>query len=282
MIQYRLPEPVRCKKASIGNLPEGFICRGDSVMNLIHFYRTPALSDAENKELYSVVRQKVSKAIENIQSEYCFNVGTKEPLSQKEIEVLKWLLSETFEPGNFSDKSFLSQSKSDKRESLVEVGPRMNFTTAWSTNAVSVCHACGLDKIERIERSRRYSLRAQSELDRKIIGAFLEEIHDRMTECEYPETLTTFESGVEPEPVFSIPLIEDGKAALEKINREMGLGLDDWDVDYYYNLFVNDIGRNPTNVECFDLSQSNSEHSRHWFFTLHWPPFISRTINGDA
>ena len=24
--------------------------------------------------------------------------------------------------------------------------------------------------------------------------------------------------------------------------------------------------RNPTTVECFDLSQSNSEHSRHWFF----------------
>ena len=24
--------------------------------------------------------------------------------------------------------------------------------------------------------------------------------------------------------------------------------------------------RNPTSVECFDLAQSNSEHSRHWFF----------------
>ena len=46
----------------------------------------------------------------------------------------------------------------------------------------------------------------------------------------------------------------------------MGLGLDDWDVEYYYNLFVKDLKRNPTNVECFDLSQSNSEHSRHWFF----------------
>jgi phosphoribosylformylglycinamidine synthase len=69
-----------------------------------------------------------------------------------------------------------------------------------------------------------------------------------------------------PEPVFSVPLKEEGKAALKRINREMGLGLDDWDIDYYYNLFVKDIGRNPTNVECFDLSQSNSEHSRHWFF----------------
>jgi len=87
-----------------------------------------------------------------------------------------------------------------------------------------------------------------------------------MTECQYPEQLSTFETGMKPEPVNEIPLIEQGKEALEKINREMGLGLDDWDVDYYYNLFVNDIGRNPTNVECFDLSQSNSEHSRHWFF----------------
>ena len=40
----------------------------------------------------------------------------------------------------------------------------------------------------------------------------------------------------------------------------MGLGLDDWDIEYYYNLFVKDLKRNPTNVECFDLSQSNSEH----------------------
>ena len=32
--------------------------------------------------------------------------------------------------------------------------------------------------------------------------------------------------------------------------------------------FCNDskVGRNPTSVECFDMAQSNSEHSRHWFF----------------
>ena len=27
----------------------------------------------------------------------------------------------------------------------------------------------------------------------------------------------------------------------------MGLGLDDWDIDYYYHLFVHEIGRDPTN-----------------------------------
>jgi phosphoribosylformylglycinamidine synthase len=66
--------------------------------------------------------------------------------------------------------------------------------------------------------------------------------------------------------VYIVPLIEEGRDALRKINAELGLGLDEWDIGYYYNLFVNEIGRNPTTVECFDLGQSNSEHSRHWFF----------------
>jgi phosphoribosylformylglycinamidine synthase len=140
----------------------------------------------------------------------------------------------------------------------------MNFTTAWSTNAVSVCHACGLAKVTRIERSRRYRLIA----DPEILPAdrFLPEVHDRMTECPYPAPLETFETGIAPEPVHVVPLIEEGIPALEKINARLGLGLDAWDIDYYHDLFVRDLKRNPTDVECFDLSQSNSEHSRHWFF----------------
>ena len=45
----------------------------------------------------------------------------------------------------------------------------------------------------------------------------------------------------------------------------MGLAFDDWDLEYYTKLFK-DMGRDPTNVELFDIAQSNSEHSRHWFF----------------
>jgi len=47
-----------------------------------------------------------------------------------------------------------------------------------------------------------------------------------------------------------------------------GLAFDDWDLDYYTELFKNKLARNPTSVECFDLAQSNSEHSRHWFFKV--------------
>jgi phosphoribosylformylglycinamidine synthase len=235
-------------------------------MSLLHFYRKPALSNAKKNELLSFLQQNVSTEIKDIETEYCFNIDTISPLTNKELNLLQWLLAETFEPENFSEKSFLTQNPKPRTQNyILEVGPRMNFTTAWSTNAVSICHACGITKIIRIERSRRYKLTGNSKFEIRNSN-FLDLIHDRMTECQYPEPLTTFETGIKPEPVFIVPLIEKGKGALKKINTELGLGLDNWDIDYYYNLFVNDIGRNPTNVECFDLGQSNSEHSRHWFF----------------
>ncbi|MGE5173549.1 MAG: phosphoribosylformylglycinamidine synthase [Betaproteobacteria bacterium] len=238
-------------------------------MVLFHFFRKPALSAYQTAGLLTTARRKVSHAISGIETELCFNVAADRPLTMDEMRLLRWLLAETFEPEKFSDKSFLTPNSGRRTPDLIlEVGPRMNFTTAWSTNAVSVCHACGLRTISRIERSRRYRLEVDSiqALSHKQIAAFLALVHDRMTECPYPEQLQTFETGIKPEPVRVVPLMEEGRAALERINREMGLGLDDWDLDYYTNLFVKDIKRNPMNVECFDLSQSNSEHSRHWFF----------------
>ncbi len=238
-------------------------------MALFHLFRTPALSSYQTAGLLAAAQIRVSPAVRGIETEFCFNVAAGGALTPDEMRLLRWLLAETFEPENFSDRSFLTQNREIKPQNpILEVGPRMNFTTAWSTNAVSVCHACGLRKVLRIERSRRYRLELAGtvSLAKEQVAAFLSLVHDRMTECPYPEPLTTFETGITPEPVRIIPLMEQGRPALEKINREMGLGLDDWDLDYYTNLFVRQIKRNPTNVECFDLSQSNSEHSRHWFF----------------
>ncbi len=233
---------------------------------LIHMYRTPALSAYKKNVLLKSIHER-NQDILDIETEFCFNIDVSEPLTEKELVILRWLLSETFEPGNFSDRSFLI-NRITSSHILFEVGPRLNFTTAWSTNAVSICHSCGLTKIKRIERSRRYKLIFKTSY---VPSAFsleplLELFHDRMTECQYPEPLKTFDTGITPEPVRIIPLIEKGRAALKEINEDMGLGLDEWDIEYYYNLFVHEIKRNPTNVECFDLSQSNSEHSRHWFF----------------
>ncbi len=227
----------------------------------MHLFRAPGLSAAQRRTLLDVAQTQVSRHIESIDTEFCFNIDAADVLSAEELRVLTWLLSETFEPERFGRKSFLEAGGR-----VLEVGPRMSFTTAWSTNAVAVCHACGLGKIRRIERSRRYALRSNSPLSEELETAFLAQVHDRMTECPYPEPLESFAIGVEPEGVSDIPVLEEGRSALERINREMGLAFDDWDLDYYTNLFAEKLGRNPTNVECFDIAQSNSEHSRHWFF----------------
>ncbi|MGE5190373.1 MAG: phosphoribosylformylglycinamidine synthase [Gemmatimonadota bacterium] len=231
-----------------------------SSMALLHFYRNPALSATKNAALLAFARKHVSPAMTRIETESCFNVETSAPLTEEEAGTLRWLLAETFEPDRIARESFLGAG------GVVEVGPRMNFTTAWSTNAVSVCRACGLEKVTRIERSRRYRLIADPGAGNPPAELLLPEVHDRMTECPYPVPLETFETGIAPEPVHVVPLIEEGIPALERINARLGLGLDAWDIDYYHDLFVKDLRRDPTDVEVFDLSQSNSEHSRHWFF----------------
>ncbi len=230
-------------------------------MNLLHFYRSPGVSPASKNALLGTMRASVIPDLRAVETEYCFNVETERPLTDGELQILRWLLAETFEPDRLRTESTLTADVG-----VLEVGPRMNFTTAWSTNAVSVCHACGLSVIRRIERSRRYVLHAEERVGQDQVAAFLSAIHDRMTECQYPEPLVSFETGIVPEPTFEIPVLEEGRVALEKINRELGLAFDDWDLDYYTSLFIDRVGRNPTNVECFDIAQSNSEHSRHWFF----------------
>lgn len=187
--------------------------------------------------------------------EYCFYIETNNKLSGQELRTLKWLLSETFEPDKFSPVSVIGNGN------IIELGPRMNFETAYSTNAVAICRSCGLEGIARLERSRRYL--EGKDTDRE---AFISANHDRMTECLYSSPLKSFMTGIIPEKVYQVSVLEGGAAALEGINDRMGLGLDSWDIDFYFDLFVNKIGRNPTNVECFQLSQANSEHSRHWFF----------------
>jgi phosphoribosylformylglycinamidine synthase len=145
---------------------------------------------------------------------------------------MAWLLSETYEAELTGDVTFIKAPEDDK-SFFVEIGPRLNFSTAWSTNAVSILHACGLHKVKRIERSIRYCLHSTSEISAEMQEKFIAMSHDRMTEQVYEEPLKTFETGMKPKPTLTINVMEDGRAALEKINDELGLAFDDWDLDYY-------------------------------------------------
>ncbi len=188
--------------------------------------------------------------------EYCFNIETSAPLTTEELRILRWLLAETFEIEHLGEKSFLKPSRN-----VVEVGPRLDFETAYSTNAVAICHACGIEKVTRIERSRRYLLPPETDRDGFIAGN-----HDRMTEYPYRKSLKSFATKAVPEKVYDVPVMAGGIDELTKFNRQNGLGMDEWDIEFYLTLFTEVLRRNPTNVELFMLGNNNSEHSRHWFF----------------
>ena len=217
---------------------------------VVHFYRQPGVTEDKVSAL------QAQFGLQGLKTELCFNVETSSPLTPAELKKLRWLLSETFEPGKTGRKSFL-----DEGHTAIEVGPRMNFTTPQSTNAVSICRACGLTKVTRIEVSRRFICYGQ-----RLSGQFIDQIHDRMTEMRYHQRLTTFATGLKPETMKIIPLLKQGRAALEKANKELGLAMDSQDYDYYIHLFCEVLKRNPTDVELFQLAQANSEHCRHHFF----------------
>ena len=185
-------------------------------------------------------------------SEYCFNIESSRLLTQAEHDCLCLILADGFLRDSVGRRPLISG------ERVVEVGPRLNFATAWSSNLVSICQATGLGCITRVERSRRYRVP-----DGEDINAFVEAHHDRMTECQYTEVLKSFETGAEPEPVYEVDLISGGSEALAKIP---GISMDEWDRNFYYDYFVKKHKRNPTIVEIMDLNNANSEHSRHGFF----------------
>ncbi|KAB1266424.1 Phosphoribosylformylglycinamidine synthase, partial [Camelus dromedarius] len=143
---------------------------------------------------------------------------------------------------------------------------RLNFSTPTSTNIVSVCQAVGLGAVDRVERTRRYLLSFAHPPSAEMEAIALATLHDRMTEQHFPQPIQSFSLGCIQVPLGGpIDILAEGQSALEKANQELGLALDSWDLDFYTKRFQ-ELQRNPSTVEVFDLAQSNSEHSRHWFF----------------
>jgi len=198
----------------------------------------------------SIVSQLYRKTSSN--HEYCFNIESGKALTEDEQHRLQLILADGFMADSVTTTPALSG------ERVVEMGPRLNFATAWSSNMVSICHATGLDTVSRVERSRRYLVNDATTLD-----DFIRDNHDRMTECPYPEALSTFETGIKPEAVYDVDMMEGGPDALLDIP---GISMDERDRNFYYQYFVEKNNRNPTIVEIMDLNNANSEHSRHGFF----------------
>ncbi len=223
-------------------------------------FRRSVLWEPEEQLLTRRIRE-VEANVEAVWMEHCFYIDLDSPLTPDESRVLDWLLCETFEAENFGPSSFLGGI-------LIEVGPRVEIVTPWSTNAVKICHSCSLKSVTRVERSRRYEIVLDAGVavsDERIrkIGSLL---YDRMTEEPYPKPLQGFESNRTPEPAKLVPLIEEGIEALKRL----GLAFDRQVMEHNYRYFMEELRRNPTDVALTHLDQSQSDHSRHRRFNAIW------------
>lgn len=207
---------------------------------ITHYYRkteaSHSLLPGVKEELKDLGLEEDLAKIDGIETESCFNVQQSAELSAVQTERLEWLLAETFEKESLRlEKSYFDLFPKEGAW-VLEFGPRMTFTSAFSSNAVSICNKCDLP-IDRLELSRRYRFTLSQPLSEKAVAVIKSLLHDRMTEQEYKEPLTTFDSGASPTPLRTIPIMKEGRSALERINQEMGLGFDDFDLDYYTKLF---------------------------------------------
>ena len=193
--------------------------------------------------------------------EECYYLDIAPEHNSRDLQIVHWLLSDTQQPANFSEHSFLEEAGCAE---ILEVGPRLSFETPWCSALLAILQNCGVASVRRIEYSTRLGLpsKLMPEQREELLGR----LYDRMTHMPYEEQLTSFDHGIQASPVQVIPLLEQGKDALRAVNVEHGLGMDEQDIDYWYDLFVRVLERNPTDVGLFGIGVGGSEHSRHpWF-----------------
>ncbi|MGR8934770.1 MAG: phosphoribosylformylglycinamidine synthase [Gammaproteobacteria bacterium] len=152
------------------------------------------------------------------------------------------------------------------------VVPRAGTITPWSSKATEIAQRCGLTAVKRIERGIRYVIEKHG----TIATEALTPLYDRMT-----QQILTGDSADDlfaqhtPLPLSKVAVVEQGRAALEAANGQLGLALSEDEIDYLSDSFRK-LGRNPTDVELMMFAQANSEHCRHKIFNAQW------TIDGEA
>ncbi len=196
--------------------------------------------------------QKVNDHEENL---FLMSANLEEPEDRKIVE---WILGKTFSPQNFSCSSFFP---SEHNKELVFIGPQAKFLPPWSEIAFNILSDCGI-KVEKVVHIKCFLIEKEKKEE------FIKQNCDPALELVYaPNYLfkALWGNQVAPRPTYTVPVLEEGVEALEKINKELGIGLDASDMNYYVELFTK-AKRNPTNVEIFFLGQTNSEHCRHPLF----------------
>ncbi|AMD18541.1 HBL361Wp [Eremothecium sinecaudum] len=233
-----------------------------------------------------------SAFIQDIRSCYLHYVEVKQELGDAESELLDALLKYD-SPLDMSDNlnQLMADALVNNKEGslgddtyLIRIVPRPGTISPWSSKATNIAEVCNLKEfVGRLERGFALLVKTVPgfPLSEVLNDVSLKSCYDRMTQVLYinecPSTDAMF-SHDQPKPLVHVPLVAPNVSPSEllaKANTELGLALDEGEIKYLVQAFVEIMHRNPTDVELFMFAQVNSEHCRHKIFNADW------TIDGE-
>ena len=225
---------------------------------------SPALSSFREQKLLSDFNQ-ASLPVKGVYAEYVHVVDLESELSPEEKTTLEKLL--TYGP---------SREAREPEGTLFVVAPRPGTISPWSSKATDIAHICGLSVVKRIERAIAYYVDFNGGVTDGVLKAVKAKIHDRMTEKVFPalHLLDVLFMHDAPKKLVEVPIMTEGRNALVRADKEMGLALSPSEIDYLVESF-SALKRNPTDVELYMFAEMNSEHCRHKVFGAEW------TIDGE-
>ncbi|MDO4906587.1 phosphoribosylformylglycinamidine synthase [Neisseria sp.] len=215
----------------------------------------PALSDFRVEKLLQKARAAGLPEV-GLSSEFWYFVSSGSALNDESAEKLQALLAA--ERIGYTPKAANGLH-------LFLITPRIGTISPWASKATDIAHNCGLSEIERIERGMAVWLSGSLNDAEKQQWAAL--LHDRMTESVLPDFQTAEKLFAHPEAQTfeTVDILDGGKDALLKANRELGLALSPDETDYLLENY-RILNRNPSDVELMMFAQANSEHCRHKIF----------------
>ena len=174
-------------------------------------------------------------------------------------------LSALLQPGTSSEPC---GDELGERE-VVVVAPRFGTISPWASKATNIAQNCGLEGVKRIERAVVYVLAGLHESQHAAQAKGL--LHDRMVEVALDsiEQVEGLFTDIEPRALSTVPVIDEGRAALVTANASLGLALAEDEIDYLVDAFT-ELGRDPSDTELMMFAQANSEHCRHKIFNASW------------
>lgn len=230
-----------------------------------HIAGQPFLTDFQKKQLLHRINQATDFALSDIISQQVYIFS--KPLADKDLQKAIDLL-------NDGEKIDLPLAKDNQLQ--IMVSPRFGTISPWTSKATDIFNNCDIN-IERVERVIVYTLLGDN-LPKKLPHDIEMMLYDRMTQSLFYDLAKAEQlfDDHEPAPLNHIDVLGQGHSALEKANIEFGFALSSQDMDYLTNAYVNELKRNPTDVELMMFAQANSEHCRHKIFNAEW------TIDGEV